>query len=315
MADSFTCSARLKLTGFPVGYGLWHFLFCSPWPSFCRSSGLAPPPATISNFMPPPGSMSPTSGNRAFSFLAGLPGPTRDLVTLFHLLIHRSLGFCAALTLSSGSCRAHRLHHPGTNACWPLAYLLSTSHPQRAAVLGAAFYVINPNALLITYIRSDFAEQLACAFFSVLLLAALRLCNFLYQDNTAKRRSAAVWAILFAAVWLSNAPAVSSPAIPWPCCCLGRLFATLLASASSRCRFVGFRAGLGRVLYRARGLPTALGPLARLFPPACFLLKISSLLASRSRTHLVQLDRFYLRACADLASGPDRAGLAPFGLA
>ena len=88
------------------------------------------------------------------------------------------------------------------------AYLLLRDlTTQRAAVLGAAFYVINPNALLITYIRSDFAEQLACAFFPVLLLAALRLCNFLYQDNTAKRRSAAVWAILFAAVWLSNAPA------------------------------------------------------------------------------------------------------------
>ena len=75
-----------------------------------------------------------------------------------------------------------------------------------AAILGAAGYVINPNALLLTYIRSDFAEQLACAMFPLLLLAALRLAKLL--DSPSPKSSTIVsFAFPFAAVWLSNAPA------------------------------------------------------------------------------------------------------------
>jgi len=85
-------------------------------------------------------------------------------------------------------------------------FLLRSLATRRAALLGAAFYVVNPNALLITYIRSDFAEQLACAIFPLLLLAALRLCNLL-DDSTRTRSSVVFFAIPFAAVWLSNAPA------------------------------------------------------------------------------------------------------------
>jgi hypothetical protein len=85
-------------------------------------------------------------------------------------------------------------------------FLLRNLVTPRAAILGAACYVINPNALLITYIRSDFAEQLACALFPLLLLAALRLCGFL-DDSAPKPSSLALFAIPFAAVWLSNAPA------------------------------------------------------------------------------------------------------------
>jgi len=76
----------------------------------------------------------------------------------------------------------------------------------RAALFGAACYVMNPNALLITYIRSDFAEQLACALFPLLLLAALRLCEFL-DESPPNFSSISVFAIPFAGVWLSNAPA------------------------------------------------------------------------------------------------------------
>lgn len=85
-------------------------------------------------------------------------------------------------------------------------FLLRRLATQRAAILGAACYVINPNALLMTYVRSDFAEQLACAFFPLLLLGALRLCEFL-DDSPPKNSSIALFAIPFAGVWLSNAPA------------------------------------------------------------------------------------------------------------
>ena len=85
-------------------------------------------------------------------------------------------------------------------------FLLRSLATRRAAILGAAFYLVNPNALLITYIRSDFAEQLACAIFPLLLLAALRLCN-LMDDSSRTRSSVVFFAIPFAAVWLSNAPA------------------------------------------------------------------------------------------------------------
>ena len=77
---------------------------------------------------------------------------------------------------------------------------------ERAALFGAACYVINPNALLMTYVRSDFAEQLACAFFPLLLLGGLRLAELL-EDRPSWRADVAWFAIPFAAVWLSNAPA------------------------------------------------------------------------------------------------------------
>jgi 6-pyruvoyl-tetrahydropterin synthase related domain len=76
----------------------------------------------------------------------------------------------------------------------------------KAACLGAVFYAANPYALLVTYIRSDFAEQLACAIFPLLLLAALRLADLL-RDEKPKLSSIPRFALLFAAVWLCNAPA------------------------------------------------------------------------------------------------------------
>lgn len=83
--------------------------------------------------------------------------------------------------------------------------LLRRLATRRAAMLAAACYAINPNALLMTYIRSDFAEQLACAIFPLLLLVTLRLGQFL--DDSKRNRSVVLFAIAFAAVWLSNAPA------------------------------------------------------------------------------------------------------------
>lgn len=74
------------------------------------------------------------------------------------------------------------------------------------AYLGAVFYVVNPYALLVTYIRSDFAEQLACTLFPLVLLATLRLAGLL-QDEKLKLSAIPAFAFSFAAVWLCNAPA------------------------------------------------------------------------------------------------------------
>ena len=76
----------------------------------------------------------------------------------------------------------------------------------RAAYLGAVFYAANPYALLLSYIRSDFAEQLACAIFPLLLLGALPLANLLPEEKP-RLSSVPRFAIPFAAIWLSNAPA------------------------------------------------------------------------------------------------------------
>lgn len=75
------------------------------------------------------------------------------------------------------------------------------------AMFGAAAYAANPYALLVVYMRSDFAEQLACAFLPALLLAALQLSGLIENRWRTSSRAMAVFAILFAAVWLSNAPA------------------------------------------------------------------------------------------------------------
>ena len=84
--------------------------------------------------------------------------------------------------------------------------LLKRLASERAAILGAACYVMNPNALLMTYIRSDFAEQLACAMFPLVLLGALKMCNYL-EDSESVPSSIVFFAVPFAGVWLSNAPA------------------------------------------------------------------------------------------------------------
>lgn len=76
----------------------------------------------------------------------------------------------------------------------------------RAAYLGAAFYAANPYALLVSYIRSDFAEQLACALFPLLLLSALRMAGLL-DDEKPPLSSMSIFAFLLAAIWLCNAPA------------------------------------------------------------------------------------------------------------
>jgi hypothetical protein len=79
--------------------------------------------------------------------------------------------------------------------------------PQRGALLCAVCYAANPYALLIVYLRSDFAEQLALAFFPLLFLAAAEVAGLLDSPPGSPWRSIAFLAIMFAAVWLTNAPA------------------------------------------------------------------------------------------------------------
>ncbi|HYK40615.1 MAG TPA: hypothetical protein VEU98_11330 [Candidatus Eremiobacteraceae bacterium] len=78
--------------------------------------------------------------------------------------------------------------------------------PFASALLGAAAYAANPYALLVIYARSDYAELLATAFYPLFFLYALRICAFLESDS--EPRKDIFWCgILFACVWLSNAPA------------------------------------------------------------------------------------------------------------
>ena len=83
--------------------------------------------------------------------------------------------------------------------------------PKRTALFCVACYAANPYALLIVYMRSDFAELLANAFFPLLFLLALQIGDLLESTSTSQRsttpRVIASFAAIFAAVWLSNAPA------------------------------------------------------------------------------------------------------------
>jgi uncharacterized membrane protein len=79
--------------------------------------------------------------------------------------------------------------------------------PERGALFGAVCYAANPNALLIVYMRSDYAELLASAFFPLLFLAALQLARILEIPPRCKTRPLVPFSLLFAVVWLSNAPA------------------------------------------------------------------------------------------------------------
>src|SRR5258705_5139536 len=78
--------------------------------------------------------------------------------------------------------------------------------PRGAALFGAACYAANPYALLIVYMRSDFAEQLACALLPLVGLTALQLCMMAENRLRSLPPALAVFAVAFAAVWAFEWP-------------------------------------------------------------------------------------------------------------
>src|SRR5258708_27138259 len=71
--------------------------------------------------------------------------------------------------------------------------------PRNAALFGAACYTANPYALVIVYMRSDFAELLACALMPLVVLTALQLCGLVENRRRSLPREMAFFAVAFAA--------------------------------------------------------------------------------------------------------------------
>src|SRR5258708_4112539 len=79
--------------------------------------------------------------------------------------------------------------------------------PRNSALFATACYTANPNALLMIYFRSDYAELLASAFFPLFFLAVLQLAGIVENPTGKWRHTLVALSAVFAAVWLSNAPA------------------------------------------------------------------------------------------------------------
>jgi hypothetical protein len=94
-----------------------------------------------------------------------------------------------------------------TVACLSAFALARRWLPPGGAVAAAIFYAANPYALLVIYMRSDFAEQLASAFLPLLFLFGFALAGTAWRNKRASAKAAVLFAIVFAAIWLANAPA------------------------------------------------------------------------------------------------------------
>src|ERR1700682_2165154 len=74
--------------------------------------------------------------------------------------------------------------------------------PRSSALFAAACYTANPNALLMIYFRSDYAELLASAFFPLLFLAALQLAEVIEARARSGGRALGFFSAVFAALCL-----------------------------------------------------------------------------------------------------------------
>ena len=107
--------------------------------------------------------------------------PWRDVPVAFIVLVQTLAGLCSFAL-------ARRLLSP------------------RGALLASVWYAANPYALLDIYLRSAFAELLACALLPAVVVAALELCGVVRNGQRSVPRSLGFFAVAFAAVWLSDAP-------------------------------------------------------------------------------------------------------------
>ena len=108
------------------------------------------------------------------------------------------------------------------------------------ADLAAVLYAVNPYQLVIVYYRSAFGELLAAALLPLLIWAALRV-------GRGEWRKVPILALVFAAVWLSNAPAAviatySLAVVIVAGCILRRSLWPLISSASAMVAGLGLAA-------------------------------------------------------------------------
>ncbi|MGA9143914.1 MAG: hypothetical protein WA664_03760 [Candidatus Acidiferrales bacterium] len=115
-------------------------------------------------------------------------------------------------------------------AMWRLA---RESLPGSQAVAAAVIFVVNPYELVVVYYRSDFAELLASALFPLLVLGALRVAR---GGSRQIWKTAPLLAIVFAGIWLANAPAAViatySLAVLFAASCVHQRSARLLIPAA-----------------------------------------------------------------------------------